>query len=331
MSPGRAEAHAEDARSALTRRLARSYLRPDIAPSHRACAVHSRESTSVPSRLSSAAPPLSAEPTGLNPPTPVSGEPQNQPSSFSKRLVVLARRSATTALNHHFMQDTTLEHAARHSGATHTGIEWHFHHFGPWSLAAHDRIEPALVRAGAVEKHFSSAYGNDHLRYLLDAQQADRFEEALTAELPHSVTRAITTAVHDHGSDTAGLLRHVYLTAPMLAARPGQVLDFTSAILPAEPSPSPEPQPRVRHTRAERRRRADILDAGRRKIRQLIAERRSSRVVPPGRPARYDSVFVTGVEALDRQAGDPPKATSGRLIFDDSVWSSSQRRDPEVP
>ena len=76
MSPGRAEAHAEDARSALTRRLARSYLRPDIAPSHRACAVHSRESTSVPSRLSSAAPPLSAEPTGLNPPTPVSGEPK---------------------------------------------------------------------------------------------------------------------------------------------------------------------------------------------------------------------------------------------------------------
>ena len=76
MSPGRAEAHAGDARSALTRRLARSYLRPDIAPSHRACAIHSRESTSVPSRLSSAAPPLSAEPTDLNPPTPVSGEPE---------------------------------------------------------------------------------------------------------------------------------------------------------------------------------------------------------------------------------------------------------------
>ena len=83
VSPGRAEAHAEDARSALTRRLARSYLRPDIAPSHRACAVHSRESTSVPSRLSSAAPPLSAEPTGLNPPTPVSGEPRFSNSTCS--------------------------------------------------------------------------------------------------------------------------------------------------------------------------------------------------------------------------------------------------------
>ena len=88
MSPGRAEAHAEDARSALTRRLARSYLRPDIAPSHRACAVHSRESTSVPSRLSSAAPPLSAEPTGLNSPTPVSGEP----GFFRPRLERQGRR-----------------------------------------------------------------------------------------------------------------------------------------------------------------------------------------------------------------------------------------------
>ena len=96
MSPGRAEAHAEDARSALTRRLARSYLRPDIAPSHRACAVHSRESTSVPSRLSSAAPPLSAEPTGLNPPTPVSGEP-----IYNDRLrpvLLINRRIVNTAI-----------------------------------------------------------------------------------------------------------------------------------------------------------------------------------------------------------------------------------------
>ena len=36
VSPGRAEAQAEDARSALTRRSARSYLRPYIAASHRA-------------------------------------------------------------------------------------------------------------------------------------------------------------------------------------------------------------------------------------------------------------------------------------------------------
>ena len=99
MSPGRAEAHAEDARSALTRRLARSYLRPDIAPSHRACAVHSRESTSVPSRLSSAAPPLSAEPTGLNPPTPVSGEPQLLRLQLVGLLVDRAARGVTDGIH----------------------------------------------------------------------------------------------------------------------------------------------------------------------------------------------------------------------------------------
>ena len=224
-----------------------------------------------------------------------------------------------------------LAYAARHGGQTYTGIDWRFHHFGPWSLAAYERIEPAVVGSGAVEKHFSSAYRDDHVRYFLETEHAERFETTLAAVLPFSVTRAINKAVHEHGSDTAGLLRDVYLTAPMLAARPGEILDFTSAIVPAEPSPSPEPQPRVRLAKAERRRRAERMEAGRQKIRQLIAERRSARVAAPGPPPRYDSVFVAGVEALDRQAGDSPKAGSGTLLFDDSVWSSSQRRDPEVP
>ena len=97
MSPGRAEAHAEDARSALTRRSARSYLRPDIAPSHRAYAVHSRESTSVPSRLSSAAAPLSAEPTGLKPTHTCFRRAQNPASrtrSASTETPDTARREA---------------------------------------------------------------------------------------------------------------------------------------------------------------------------------------------------------------------------------------------
>ena len=223
-----------------------------------------------------------------------------------------------------------LGYAARHNEETHTRIEWRFHHFGPWSLAAHERIEPAMVGAGAVEKHFSSAYRDDHVRYLLEAEEAERLEITLTAVLPFSVTRAITKAVHEHGSDTAGLLRDVYLTAPMLAARPGEILDFTSAIVSAEPAASPEPQRRLRLTKAERRRRAERIEAGRRRIRQLIAERRSARVAAAGRPPRYDSVFVAGAEALDRQAGDPPRAGSGTLLVDDSVWSSSQRRDPEL-
>ena len=116
VSPGRAEAHAEDARSALTRRSARSYLRPDIAPSHRAYAVHSRESTSVPIRLSSAAPPLSAEPTGLNPPTPVSGEPNMSVRHYLRAMALhrpyerrLRQSHRTSGLHPRFQQEDRSE------------------------------------------------------------------------------------------------------------------------------------------------------------------------------------------------------------------------------
>ena len=224
-----------------------------------------------------------------------------------------------------------LEHAARNGGATYTGIKWRFHHFGPWSVTAHDRIKPALLDAGAVERHFSSPYSNDHIRYRLEREEADRFEKALSEQLPYSVTRTISRAVHDHGPDTAGLLRHVYLTAPVLAARPGQILDFSSAVVPADPATSREDRPRVGPTAGEKRRRAKILKAGRERIRQRIAKRQASRVRIPSPTPRYDSVFVTGVEALNRQAGIAPTTKSGKLLFDDSVWSSSQRRDPEVP
>ena len=66
-------------------------------------------------------------------------------------------------------------------------------------------------------------------------------------------------------------------------------------------------------TVAETRRRAVALEAGRAKIRQLVAERRSARVAPDP-PPRYDDVFFAGLEQLeelDREAGDAPRASSG--------------------
>ncbi|MCY3736405.1 MAG: hypothetical protein OXG13_08415 [Gemmatimonadaceae bacterium] len=223
-----------------------------------------------------------------------------------------------------------LAHAARNQGATYTGVGWQFLHFGPWDGDAHDRVQPALVdRARADERHYSSR-GADHVSYLFkDSWQANRVAETADSELPPRVAMAIARSVRRYGNDTADLLRHVYLTPPMLAARPGEVLDFETAILPVEPPA--EPQPRVRLTRAEKRRRAKVLEEGRRKMRQLIDAERTSRVVPAGPPPRYDEVFHEGTEALDRQAGPPPKPSSGTIYFDDSVWSSSQRRDPDIP
>lgn len=222
-----------------------------------------------------------------------------------------------------------LAYARRHDGATYTGTDWRFHHFGPWSADAHRRIAPALVeQTGADERSFSSPCDDDAVRYRFSKSQAEQIEADIGPGLPAAVSGALTRAVREHGSDTADLLRHVYLTPPMLAARPGEPLDFTTAVEPDEPPPVP-PAPRIRRTKAEKRRRAAALEAGRAKIRRLVAERRTAGTAPDP-PPRYDDVFFAGLEALDRQAGPPLKASSGTLSFDDSVWSSSQRRDPDV-
>ena len=222
-----------------------------------------------------------------------------------------------------------LAYARRHDGSTYTGMNWRFYHFGPWSADAHDRIAPALVeRAAATARSISSRYGDDYVRYRFTTTQANQLETALAARLPVVLTSALARAVHEHGSDTADLLRHVYLTPPMLMARPNDVLDFASAI---EASESPvQSVPPDQRTRAEKRRRAAALAIGRTKIQQLVSKRRSERAVADP-PPRYDDVFFTGLDELERKAGSPPKASSGTLSFEDSVWSSSQRRDPEIP
>ena len=222
-----------------------------------------------------------------------------------------------------------LAYAKRNDGATYTGTDWRFHHFGPWSSDAYSRIVPALVeQAGATARSIPSSYRDDYVRYRFSTEQADQVEAAIAPKLPSSVSGALARAVHEHGADTADLLRHVYLTPPMLAARPSEILDFTSAIELGEPPA--ESVPRVQRTKAEKRRRAATFEAGRTKIQQLIAKRRSTRAVPDP-PPRYDDVFFAGLEEFDREAGGPPRASSGTLSFDDSVWLSSQRRDPEIP
>lgn len=222
-----------------------------------------------------------------------------------------------------------LAFAKRNDGATYTGTDWRFHHFGPWSADAYARIEPAIIeQAGAEKLSIASAHVDDYRRYRFSASQAEALEAALSQDLPVQVSTTLDRIIQEHGADTADLLRHVYLTPPMLAARPGDVLDFTSAVDPDEPPASPPP-PR-RRARTEKRRRAAALAAGRSRIQELATKRRSERVVPHPAP-RYDDVFFQGLEQVDREAGTPPSPSTGTLSFGDSVWSSSQRRDPGVP
>ena len=144
--------------------------------------------------------------------------------------------------------------------------------------------------------------------------------DAAIKDLPPVVSHAITRAVREHGTDTADLLRHVYLTPPMLAARPGDRLDFSTAASVVRETQTPHAPARL--TVKEKRRRAAIIDSARAEVRQRLAKSRSKRAAPQRAP-RYDAVFREGTAQLDRLAGDPIVRATGEITFDDSVWHAS--------
>ncbi len=222
-----------------------------------------------------------------------------------------------------------LAHAARRAGNPYSGVEWRFHHFGPWSQEAFDAIAPALRVVAAREVRYASRYENDVVRYGLDRHEAEAIAQRGDQDLPPVVSHAIARAVREHGSDTADLLRHVYLTPPMLAARPGDRLDFSTAAGVVRETRTPRAPAKL--TAREKRRRAAILDSARAEMRQRLARSRSQRTALQP-PPRYDAVFRDGTAQLDRMAGDPIVAATGEITFDDSVWLASQRRDdPDLP
>lgn len=223
-----------------------------------------------------------------------------------------------------------LAYARRNEGKAFSGAEWRFHHFGPWSNEAFERIAPALQSVAANEFRYASKYVDDFVRYGLEKPDAEELAQRFEHDLPFVVSNAISTAVREHGSDTADLLRHVYLSPPMLAARPGDLLDLRTVIALRLPDTTTETR-KAKLSTSERRRRANIIKTARAEVRKRLAAAGASRVEPDPLP-RYDEVFYEGTAQLDGMAGDPVRSSSGELVFDDSVWSSSQRRDnADVP
>ena len=220
-------------------------------------------------------------------------------------------------------------HAERNDGNTFSGVEWRFHHFGPWNEEAFEEISPALLAVSASKSQCTSRFENDFVRYRLETHDAENIARKSADDLPLVVFTSISQAVHEHGSDTADLLRHVYLTKPMLAARPGDVLDFRTAMTVARETSPPTEAPRM--SARKKRQRSAIVESARAGVMARLAAKRVRRVEP--RPApRYDAVFTEGTTHLDRLAGDPLTSISGEISFDDSVWHSSQRRDdPDLP
>lgn len=216
-----------------------------------------------------------------------------------------------------------LAHAEAHGGQTFTGARWRFHHFGPWAEEVFRRIDPAAQAINATRRAFPSRYDTDTVRYAVE--DADLFDQ-LERGLPFAVVSSVRRAVHEHGSDTYGLLNHVYLTKPMLSAAPEEQLVFEPrAIAPPLPAPVEPPSLTVS---ARRRRKAAVetlKEAVRDRLRARLA-RRPARVKPP----RYDEVFFDGVKTLEERAGEL-EPFEGEAVFSPDIWKSAGRRDPDVP
>lgn len=46
-----------------------------------------------------------------------------------------------------------LDYAKFNNGQTFTGVDWVFHHFGPWSVDVFQQLDDALAEVGAKKNH----------------------------------------------------------------------------------------------------------------------------------------------------------------------------------
>jgi hypothetical protein len=222
-----------------------------------------------------------------------------------------------------------LAHAERREGQTYTGARWQFHHFGPWALEVFQRIEPAMHAIGAEQKTIPSRYVDDAIRYSLHPADVEEIRRRAERELPADVQFRLGRAIHEHGPDTASLLRAVYLTPPMLTAAPEEWLDFSVAREPRTEYEVPVPDEQL--SRTQKKKRQQLLNDLRAEVQARLAAK-SHAAGTLARAPRYDEVFAEGVEWLDSLAGEPvSEKTQGKLEVDDSVWKSETRRGPDVP
>lgn len=213
-----------------------------------------------------------------------------------------------------------LAFAEKNGGTSYSEIPWMFYKFGPWSAEAYEHLPAAAELAGAEERHFRSEYREDAIRWRLPhAMDPDD----LVSKLPPVVSRAIRESVKTFHNHTYSLLHHVYRTAPMLSAAPGEPLVFRTKEETANVAAEVEHEtlPHISKTQ---------LKKIKERVRSRLAERRmQGNMVSP--EVSYDSDFFEILDLLEEDAGRPVEGSSGVLEFSDEVWKSEARRGSGIP
>ena len=124
-----------------------------------------------------------------------------------------------------FLYLADVYHARYHKGQTLTGWLWRFVFYGPYCREAMAAIDRARSSDLLTTKPYRSKYDQEeHILY--GGSGGDL--SALRNVLSLSVAGSLSAAIARWGSDTQGLLDHVYFeTEPMKEATRGSVLDFS--------------------------------------------------------------------------------------------------------
>ena len=220
-----------------------------------------------------------------------------------------------------------IAHARFNEGKTFTGIEWKFHHYGPWSYEAFQLIEPALFDIGAEKKIIrSTKFEDDFVRWKADN---DRLYNTLYEELPIGIAGDLQKRIHEFGANTTELLHFVYNTAPMLIAAPEETLNVFVVINRPDTDSCHEPI-EIELTSRQKKKRKAQLDELKKKVREKLDNRAEPRMMTMTQP-RYDEVFFNGVEELNSLAGEPICKGRFEARFSDEMWKSKARFDPDIP
>jgi hypothetical protein len=133
-----------------------------------------------------------------------------------------------------FLYLADVYHARYQGGRTLTGWPWRFVYYGPYCREAMAAIDLACSRGLLTTKPYRSRYDQEeHVLYGGSGQNVT----SLKSTLPLSVAGSLSAAIARWGSDTQGLLDHVYFdTEPMKDVTRGSVLDFSKCTSPERPS-----------------------------------------------------------------------------------------------
>jgi hypothetical protein len=121
-------------------------------------------------------------------------------------------------------------HASMHAGATWSGLDWRFHHFGPYAQTLQD----VLNRMDGVEAADEEGIGPRGAYHAYSGAHGAADETDLTRLLDQPDQTSLRRIVDDwSGADLNVLLDHVYFeTPPMRTAHRGERLDFMTTQTP---------------------------------------------------------------------------------------------------